>query len=226
MKTRRPILFKPDLIREILAGNKTETRRIVKMSQFRRLGIGVRPDRDLVADKWRPRENQGRFSAFTNGFNMKLADIFPVYGLPGHSLYVRETWAKPIDTDPDRCIYFADYPNSVPKDCENIPPRDEIQWKPCLHMLGKDSRIELPNIQIGIERLQAMTVQDAIAEGMNPSSCGKRIMLSRGKSRALTYRECFAHTWDLMYGGTGSGWVDNPWVWVIKWDTAEIKPCM
>ncbi|MCY0853841.1 hypothetical protein [Cupriavidus sp. D39] len=103
----RPILFSGAMVRAILDGRKTQTRRVVK-------------ERHLVA-------------APPASFFQYLREACP-FGKPGDRLWVRETWAQPAALDPGPTVYRADYPACVPAGYENVPPVEAVTWKPNIHM--------------------------------------------------------------------------------------------
>lgn len=135
--TERPILFSAPMVRAILEGRKTQTRRIVKHQPLPWVG----PD----PPGWPP----------------------PCpYGQLGDRLWVRETWAQPTSLDPGPTFYRADYPSCVPRQFENVPPAEAVRWRPSIHMPRWASRITLDVTGVRIERLQDISEADAMAEGV------------------------------------------------------------
>jgi hypothetical protein len=171
MSRERPILFSSPMVRALLDGSKTQTRRIAKPRKRPSLLDGTWSD-DYVLDQgnldWLMRDNP--------------------YGLPGDRLWVRETWAQPAALDPGPTVYRADYPNCVPAGFTNLPAVDEITWKPSIHMFRKDSRILLEITGVRAERLQDISHEDAEAEGV------KCNMSSR------TFRDHFRELWERING--------------------------
>lgn len=142
MTKERPILFSGAMVRAILDGRKTQTRRVAK--QF-----AGRDDLDALLRRF-PRQ-----------------EGCP-YGNRGDRLWVRETWAQPAALDPGPTVYRADYPACVPAGFENVPPAEAITWKPSIHMPRAACRLVLEVTGARVERLQAITEADATAEGVEP----------------------------------------------------------
>ncbi|WP_186181671.1 hypothetical protein [Burkholderia gladioli] len=179
----RPILFSAPMVRAILDGRKSQTRRVAK--EF---------------------DGRDNLDAILRRFpNQKGCP----YGEPGDRLWVRETWAQPAPLDPGPTVYRADYPGCVPAGFENIPPADAIRWKPSIHMPRALSRITLEITGVRVERLQDISVADALAEG---------VRVTYGEpfdaEHTIADRRRFELVWKEI-NGAGS-WESNPWVWVIE----------
>lgn len=193
MTKERPILFSGAMVRAILDGRKTQTRRIVK-------------DRHIDA-------------APPVAFFQFLRDHCP-YGQPGDRLWVRETWAQPAALDPGPTVYRADYSASVPAGFENVPPADAIAWKPSIHMPRAACRLVLEVTGLRVERLQDITYDDAIAEGMfDPGSIRDTYPPTGETGEQLGRRlkhpqRSFALLWEELNGA--GAWDANPWVWVVE----------
>ena len=185
MKTR-PILFSAPMVRAILSGTKTQTRRAVK---------------DRHIDAAPP-------ACFFQWLRERCT-----YGKPGDRLWVRETWQAFFDDEvpadrprgprhtmgiparPDRksfVFYRADGPGPVHRDGY------AANWLPSIHMPRKYSRITLEVTGVRVERLQDISHADAMAEGMALDDA--------------IYD--YSRLWEQI-NGTGS-WDANPWVWVIE----------
>ncbi len=195
----RPILFSAPMVRALLAGTKTQTRRVVKLSEewhpdtrtAKVIGIGD----DGVAPM--PFDEFGR---------MLGQAIRCPYGQPGDRLWVREAWSQPTTLDPGPTFYRADYPACVPPHFENVPPADKVKWKPSIHMRRADSRITLEVVAIRVDRLQDISERDAEAEGCLP-------MFPDDVSGA-SYVYAYSRLWESI-NGPGS-WAENPWVWCVE----------
>ena len=182
----RPILMSAPMVRAILAGSKTQTRRALRIQPLEVLAMkGASSGRERVGLMKRDPEPRGTI------FRCK-------FGVPGDRLWVRETWAEVGTLDPGLIVYRADDPACVPTQYENIPPVDAITWKPSIHMFRRYSRILLEVVSIRVERLQEISHEDAMAEGM-------------AFDDALYDYE---RLWEKI-NGPGS-WADNPWVWVLE----------
>lgn len=138
----RPILFSGEMVRAILEGRKTQTRRVIK-----------------------PQPDSARNSVFVkSGFETKHGyEIKCPYGQPGDRLWVRETWGL-WDTDPkdgpERAKIFYRATD------ENRRDLRYQRWRPSIHMPRWASRINLEITNIRIERVQDITEEDAKAEGL------------------------------------------------------------
>lgn len=193
-----------DMVRAVLDGRKTQTRRAVNVSQDMRLH----------------RETDGRHF-FHDGCGNGVFFKSNPCGQPGDLLYVRETWwqrgrfsmpmwpeAEPEDavwSGSKDIIYAAD--NAAPETHNQL---GKIVWlkRPSIHMPRWASRITLEITDVRVERLQKITDADAEAEGAEPV-----FVLPDGGS--WPFYEGFRELWNCIYGT----WDANPWVWVI-----EFKP--
>jgi len=190
----RPILFKGEMVRAILEGRKTQTRRIVKPQPYL-------DDRgNLIYDKW----NFGQTAFGKPNFD-NLAKMKCPYGQVGDRLWVRETWSL-LKSDPEggpiygTLIYKA-------TDSRKSSMWDQ-KWKPSIHMSRNASRINLEITDIRIERLQDITEKDAQAEGVS--------RLNLGDLGIETNKSAFRSLWDNINASMGYGWSKNPWVWVVE----------
>ena len=215
--TERPILFSGPMVRAILAGTKTQTRRVVKPQPTQVLPHTeeVRPGLDVhipLGWEWRESfiaDSEGGFGALSS-----LQYACP-YGRVGDRLWVRETFAlvwpgecAPESVHENRVEYHADtgakYPGGWPNDCGDDP--DCGRWKPSIHMPRWASRITLEVTGVRVERLQEISRADADAEGV---------------ASILGHPESFATLWNSINGKRpGCSWEDNPWVWCVEFRRA------
>jgi hypothetical protein len=195
-KIERPILFSAPMVRAILEGRKSQTRRVAHESY----------------------RNIFEASSLANGYvalNVFAGEIHSPYGNPGDRLWVRETFyidrgyciIRPLPRERpagiDDCIYYR----ADGECCEQIPEcccgeLGPTPWRPSIHMPRWASRITLEVVGVRVERLREITEQDAISEGM----------LTLGPSS----RERFEKFWDSINAKRGLEWGANPWVWVIE----------
>jgi hypothetical protein len=182
------------MVRAILDGRKTQTRRVVKPQPQ------VSEQGNLMGD-WLAKPLDGMLLP-------KLQDItiHCPYGQPGDRLWVRETWAQPAALDPGPTVYRADYPSCVPSGFENIPPADAITWKPSIHMPRAACRLVLEVTGVRVERLNDCSERDAEAEGVFP-------MFPDDVCDA-SHVFAYSRLWDSINGA--GAWEANPWVWVVE----------
>ena len=196
----RPILFSAPMVRALLAGTKTQTRRVMKPQLVYGTVAGL-------FNSWYLPRSEGGGTLYPNG-KEKILGLCP-YGQPGDRLWVRETFARIdgqtrpwIETD-----YQATYTHGDRLgDTLGIKKR----WTPSIHMPRHASRITLEVTGVRVERLQNISEADAIAEGVRNS-----LHLPGGRFA----RENFEHLWWTV-NGDGS-WESNPWVWVIEFKRVE-----
>ena len=207
----RPILFSAPMVRAILAGKKSQTRRAFN---------------DRTTKLMRAAASIGEVSWFMDEGYLQENDLpyiqqFSPYGQPGDRLWVRETYQHansphgPYETG-CTCFYRADYwddPHGM--DGETSPEGKYRTWIPSIHMPRAASRINLEVVHVRVERLQAIKHVDCIAEG-TPGGHGS----IPGYPYAATPREHYRHIWESI-NGRGS-WDANPWVWVVEFK--QIQP--
>ena len=197
----RPILFNGAMVRAILSGQKTQTRRVVK---------------GMALEWLQP-------AMFTPEF---VADPFNgmcPYGQPGDRLWVRECFADPCyrttDKDSETVLYRADG-----KGIGEFG-MDEIRWKPSIHMPRWACRIVLEIVSVRVERLNDISEADALAEGILADSFEYGVQRyfrnyrltdeEASTQQALTCPiESFRSLWESINGH--ESWQANPWVWVVE----------
>lgn len=202
--TDRPILFSSPMVRAILEGTKTQTRRVVNVARVQKKGTrdsaGWRPfNLDDAADRRAVETNCGR--------------VCP-YGEIGDRLWVRETWAAPHECDamPPRAIpvgtritYAATADLGGPRGVGGLIGR------PSIFMPRSACRITLAVESVRVERLNAITEADATAEGVDTGNGA----VSRGWARCN-----FAELWDEI-NGKRAPWETDPWVWVVTFQRVQ-----
>ena len=228
----RPILFSAPMVRTILEGRKTVTRRPIKPSMR---GFDVSFELHQQSDgSWRP------MHTFDENCMDEQGTEHPVvcpYGRPGDRLWVRETWGvishtwnesgEMIAWEPDRpatpvrelrfgrgyysghVIYAADGQNEWAGDDDGGgEPRSA--WHPSIHMPRAACRILLEVTSVRVERLQDITPSHCIVEGAWREEDKE---LGRGHEAV----EAFANLWR----STGGDWDANPWVWAVEFKRIE-----
>lgn len=203
--TERPILFSAEMLRAILKGGKTQTRR---KAPIRELNILQHPGDRLIWSVSFLKAIKGTLASHSGG---KFSDLqarsiiasqFNPYGWPGDLLWVRETWFDP-QMDGGRVLYAADQPEVHP-----IHRR-----RPAIHMPRWASRITLRITDVRVERLQDISEDDARAEGWP----GPFTETGFPIASPLAW---FANVWTNINGS--SAWDDNPWVWALSFE--RVKP--
>ncbi|ARD17569.1 morphogenetic protein [Edwardsiella piscicida] len=214
----RPIIFNDEMVRAILDGRKTMTRRPMKV-QPEYPGLGL----SKIIDSSNSKEAGKYFWSQSDATGMKSRSkvfSFP-FGKPGDRLWVREAFQGPLFDYEDMQAYLEDCSKfENPKYCEyradgNHPPEysdcdDNLRcgWRPSIHMPRWASRILLEITDVRVERLQDITEDDARAEGVTLSN-----------PRILSHRDEFRQLWGDIYGC--DGWRSNPWVWVIAFKRVD-----
>jgi hypothetical protein len=198
--TERPILFSAEMVRAILDGRKTQTRRMMK------------PQPSTVDDA-------GRWYRMQSGGESLMNSAYPCpYGDTGDTLWVRETCAIVGSVDPGWVLYRASgYEAECARHGFDRPYPDEklVRWRPSIHMPRWASRITLRITDIRVERLQDITEDDARAEGCDPAR-----WIDETDVGMEGYREGFARLWNKINGP--GAWGANPWVWVVSFE--KVKP--
>lgn len=189
----RPILFNGAMVRAERAGLKTMTRRLLRQQ----------PD-IIVGDLL------GQPHWYLDA-DPSLKIRCP-YGVPGDRLWVRETWA-PCDGGP---IFAADY--------DGDKARAGVErWHPGIHLRRDDARTLLEVTAVRVERLQAITEEDAKAEGLRSDAEALRNLSHIRGAEAPRHvpshlrgaRNYFRDLWDEINGERAT-WASNPWVWVVS----------
>lgn len=196
-----PILFNGSMVRAIIAGRKTQTRRILK-SQPTPLAGGWMYDGKYFAD-----DAQCRSYLFHDVYGEKGSPYGSAYAdRTGDLLWVRETWIP--TTKGDR---VADY-RATSEGREYAAP-----WKPSIHMPRWASRITLRVTDVRVERVQEISKDDAKAEGIYANAAG---YLNAAPpfvgNLKYDYVTAFRTLWDSINAARGHGWESNPWVWVVS----------
>lgn len=200
----RPMLFSAPMVRAILDGRKTVTRRPVKVQPLSRADIG----------------SYGKGQPFIRNPDVTKRNPECPFGNPGDRLWVRETWARVGNSDPGYLTFGATYPDCLPPELENIPAASEIRWKPSIHMFRRDSRILLEITDVRVELLQDISEEQALAEGieyneaLDPAGPCKWRVYGRDHTGVNDPIASFESLWSSINGT--DAWAANPWVWVVE----------
>jgi hypothetical protein len=220
----RPILFSGPMVRAILAGSKTQTRRIVKLGH-----VGTFRRSETKGYDWTfrgSRRGSTRFhsSCWQDLRHQQLIELCP-YGLVGHRLWVRETWLPLWHSGAgfDTCLPPTGregHPDVIKYRADGEKPCDfDGSWWPSIHMRRRYSRITLEITAVRVERLNDISEVDAIAEGLiawtdPPRVPTKHYGLSRADVWEADPRMAYKRLWESINGA--NSWAANPWVWVVE----------
>lgn len=188
--TEHQIPFSAPMVRAVVGHYKRQTRRVVRGQAL----------------DWLNSAN------FAPAYVALPSNGFSPYGYAGDHLWVREAWRTtsddgryddmpPRDLQPHRVWYEAD----------GKAPANECvgKYRPSMFMPRWASRITLVVTGVRIERLQSITDDDAVAEGILPP--GMEVVIG-------TPRDGFRNLWDSLNAARGYGWDTNPWVWVVEFN--------
>lgn len=215
-----PIIFSGPMVRAILAGQKTVTRRLVKLPRWAEPGTLEEGTEGVLA------------VARVSGC---LADVPCPYGAPGDDLWVRETWASQgaqlvaYQADGECGAWMGDgaggrvwifhgwVMQAERRETHNLPGRRwglaarGGRWRPSIHMPRWASRLDLEVVSVRAEQLHAIDDTEAVREGV----------LTLGVSATASPREVFAGLWDSI-NGERAPWRSNPWVWRVEFNRVEV----
>ncbi|WP_370685313.1 hypothetical protein AB9Q07_17875 [Klebsiella quasipneumoniae] len=233
--TERGMIFNGEMVRAILEGRKTQTRRVMKVQpESNQLGLLLITDSTKRSDI--SKYHWAESNATGNHVRSKLFSC--PFGAVGDRIWVRETWAILgnedgccIDWEEKLCkadersaarIYRASCEQrpgnyglwSIPDDADWKPHTKDYQyegaWRPSIHMPRWASRILLEITGVRVERLQSITLGDICKE----VGCGLYDF------RPATYGfQVWEELWKSIYGA--ESWNTNPWVWVIEFERVE-----
>lgn len=200
--SEKPILFNTEMVQAILAGRKTQTRRVVKDCPDGFEWVLKKPGDSLC------------YAGKLNGGSSQYWESSPYfcpYGRPGDTLWVRETWADNIPGCPNGITYRADH-----QDPNGDGPANPIKWRPSIFMPRWASRINLTITGVRVERLQDITEDDAKAEGIEQLGGGVGVLNHKYGMMTTLYAEL----WNSI-NGKKHLWASNPWVWVIEFEVMK-----
>lgn len=206
----RPILMSGPMVRAILAGTKTQTRRVVELPHMNPLGEW-QPTRFGGPDGGRLRDGstipeQGGIWHTRTGDHLLCH-----YGQPGDRLWVREAWAAPHALDVHAPSFM---PPTTRVHYAASEDRGGLLWRPSIHMPRWASRITLEVTGVLVERLQSITVADCISEGISFSAPLDGYHTEDGRHfHGADPRASYASLWTHLNGPRS--WDANPWVWVV-----------
>lgn len=219
----KPILFNTEMVRAILDGRKTCTRRVIKPQPQSGLCYTYAGSHKDCIGKW-TYPNRGAHKLWGEEYklpeNIKDEELSKRWNPPYHTddiLYVRETWSEGYEDG--TYIYRAD---DKLADLPTFKESSKLIYRPSIHMPKGAARIWLRVTDVRVERLQQITEVGIREEGIevNPNECaGKFDFISE-------LFLLFQKLWDSTIKKsdlTRYGWDANPWVWVIEFERCE-KP--
>ena len=206
----RPILFSSEMVKAILDGRKTMTRRVVKDTCP--FVTGAYFDEETERWYWTTRAERDRLPT-----DLCLGKC--PYGQPGERLWVRESfWAVEVEDQGignQFLVYDEEFVGSNPKPKELRPTlhllAQPLRWghHPSIHMPRWASRITLEITAVRVERVQDISEEDAVSEGV--AFCNHGV-----EHDGRHYRCGFRALWDSINAKRGYGWENNPFVWAIS----------
>lgn len=242
-RTEKPIIFSGPMVRAILAGNKTQTRRVIRFPKGLSPHWYHGPTDDGLHDFM--------FGAIDQANRMAIdwSEFVKAPYAPGDVLWVRETWQEVYETEYD--IYNPNEPlritdlivgfDNLPKkcaglsrewSCSSMPARNkyyvyeaskpeytdenhELKWRPSIFMPREAAGMFLRVTDVRAERVRDITDEDGKREG----ACGLCYDAETGEEDYdITL---FKVLWDGLNAKRGYGWATNPWVWVIAFERIE-----
>lgn len=200
MSNPKQILFNTPMVQAILDGRKTMTRRVVKSPYF--VDAHGKPMAMRPAPK--------------GSYVYRQIGMMPYPETPyksGDILWVRETWAyKPYNNN--KIYYFAD---------GELGSLNVERWKPSIHMPREAARIFLRVTNVRVERLQDITEDDALNEGVkDPYDYQNSDYYDQPHMRGIEInKSAFAGLWDSINAKRGYSWESNPWVFVYEFERTD-----
>ncbi|MDW8843899.1 hypothetical protein ORA50_27105 [Pseudomonas carnis] len=209
----RPILFSAPMVRAILEGRKTVTRRVMKCQPDADASVTVESYNVAVTNR-RGYQEAGP-EIFGAWWRDGESSCKCPYGQPGDRLRVRETWAAdaqvdavaPRDLSQGEPIHYAADGAVRQTGCSMINPG---KGRPSIHMPRWASRILLEITAVRVERLQDISRADVRAEGLQ---CPPELA---SDDVSPNYRDWYPAAWRELWESTGGSWKANPWVWVVE----------
>lgn len=214
--SEKPILFSGSMVRAILSGQKTQTRRVVRPQPLHGVGRYTEDGTPGEVD-WVILDEDG---------DPTDSALRCPYGAPGDALWVRETWAVGRAFDRTRPSEIPTVERDVSVWWQADGSAEESvnrgRWRPSLHMPRWASRITLDVVSVRVERLQAITGPGILAEGAVARPHDDPLL---GRCPVSAFDGCaypdlvslWRAGWDSINGKRpGCSWADNPWVWVVE----------
>lgn len=198
-REERPILFRPEMVRAILDGKKTQTRRVVNFKYAPKCSSDYK---GILLDQVWADPGLGANEYLKVLCQDDVAQRFrDPFGQPGDRLWVRETWQPGRGGHRFRA--------------DNLGLTTSRPWKPSIFMPRKICRLALEIVKVRVQRLMEISTDDAKAEGSR---------VDPHDIRRDSPRHAFQTGWDSINAARGYGWDKNPWVWVIDFKIHTVVP--
>lgn len=191
----KPILFNTEMVQAILAGFKTQTRRLIKGLPLYEPYFEIDEGRGFLMDS-----EDGQYYSLERFSTVQSRDI----------LWVRETWAK----DAGRYLYRANYSDTEKFYMNGREIR--MTWRPSIHMPRTAARLFLFVKHVRAERLQSITLDEIRAEGLTSAAVHAGDKEIAFKEWELLWNNTVKKADLPRYG-----WEANPWVWVIEFERID-----
>ncbi|EPC5509187.1 hypothetical protein M8E51_004315 [Salmonella enterica] len=219
MSKERPMIFNSEMVRAILNGHKTQTRRPVKPQPELTERSGFSWNGVVFGSGSDDRET-----------NRNFAHVKCPFGKPGDRIWVRETFrVHSRASDVATLVYRASVRNSWTEQTHRVPvavcnkPAIPEKWTPSIHMPRWASRITLEITDVRVERLHNISERDSLREGLFQLPASGRYCLQPGMQyfgmASHSAKEVYSWLWASIYGE--ESWAANPWVWVIEFKRVE-----
>lgn len=217
----RGMIFNSEMVRAILDGRKTQTRRIMAPQPADDIERSAFPNPDAIGWKSSLKHKHGSTTAH-----------FCPFGAVGDRILVRETFQGPLfDYEqmeafledgskfekPEFCQYAAD--GGHRPEYQDADDNLRHGWRPSIHMPRWASRILLEITDVRVERLNSISQEDAQAEGLELTGWRPTYSDPDSGGEVMTPYDNFAELWSSIYGD--ESWQANPWVWVIEFKRVE-----
>jgi hypothetical protein len=210
-----PIIFSGPMVRAILDGRKTQTRRVVKPQPAQDPWFDGEHKLPTLKRHYTRDQTGGHYAVASPG----VAKCCP-YGAPGDRLWVRETFYHDPE-DAETPLYRAD------GDLDFDRFDAGCKWQPSIFMPRTLSRITLEITNVRVERLWSISDQDAIAEGLDEVACPvantklwRNYDPSNGWSKGLSPMSSYRSLWESI-NAKRAPWLSNPWVWVLTFERVD-----
>jgi hypothetical protein len=213
----RPILFSGPMVRAILEGRKTQTRRVVKPQPPHSCAYIINGKQNAACCYLAKPPPVNRPTVWVPPTpKSKTHLLICPYGQPGDRLWVRESHYMSLlthDGGAGVVEYRADY-------CDELA--SGIRWSPSIHMPRWASRITLEVVSVRVERLHEISKEDAMAEGVVENDLGRlasETLHTYKSQRVSPVVLQYADLWESINGP--ESWAENPWVWVVEFKRVE-----